>query len=172
MDVFGPYFADGKNNDSSILDSLLKSDSTRLRTWLPSNTIFVIDRGFRDCLKFLENLGLVSKMPHFLQQGSQHSTTEANESKLVTKVRWIVEAINGLIKTWKALNYVFPNSQIPYIGDYVRIVCALCNAFRPSRIHDNPDDHLIAERMLRLASQPNRLQKRVEKEDWTRKKVM
>ena len=31
---------------------------------------------------------------------------------------------------------------------------------------------LIAQRMLRFASQPNRLQSRVEKEGWTRKKVL
>ena len=171
MDVFGPYFADSKNNDASIFNSLVKQDSTRLRTWMLPNPVFVVDRSFRDCLKFLEDLGFISKMPHFFKKGSQHSVNEANESRLVTKVRWVVEAINGLIKTWKAFNNVFPNIQIPYIGDYVRIVCAICNAFRPRRIRDNPDDNLIAERMLRLASQPNHLRERVEEKRWAKKKA-
>ena len=86
VDVFGPYFADSKNNDASIFNSLLKQDSTRLRTWMPPNSVFVVDRGFWDCLMFLEDLGFVSKMPHFFKKGSQHSVTKANESRLITKV--------------------------------------------------------------------------------------
>ena len=85
---------------------------------------------------------------YYLKKGSQHSVTEANDSRLVTKVRWVAEAINGLLKTWNGFNNVFPNSQISYIGDYARIVCAICNAFPSPRIRDNPDDNLIAERML------------------------
>lgn len=111
-------------------------------------------------------------MPHFLKKRTQHSTREINESRLVTKVHWIVEAINGLIKKWKALNQVFPNSQISFIGDYVRIICAICNAFRPSRVNDNPDDETIANHILHLASQPNLLQKRIERDGWARKRVI
>lgn len=111
-------------------------------------------------------------MPHFLEKGTQHSSLETNESRLVTKIRWVVEAVNGLIKTWKTLDQVFPNSQIPYIGDYVRIVCALCNAFRPPRVKDKPEDETIANRMLQLASQPNHLQQLVEREGWARKRVI
>jgi len=42
-----------------------------------------------------------------------------------------IEAVNGLIKRWKALGQVMPNSQIPLI-DFVQIVCAICNIFQPS----------------------------------------
>ena len=61
----------------------------------------------------------------------QHSTEEANESRLVTKVRWVVESANGRITQWRALSNVLPNTQIPFAGGYVRIVCSLCNAFGP-----------------------------------------
>ena len=68
-------------------------------------------------------------MPHFIARSQkQLSTEEANETRLVTKVRWVVESTNGRIKQWKALSNVKPNSQVPFIGDYVRIVCATCNA--------------------------------------------
>ncbi|XP_018401795.1 PREDICTED: uncharacterized protein LOC108778963 [Cyphomyrmex costatus] len=172
LDVLGPYYANGKNNDANIFTALLQSDSTKLRQWLKSNDVFVVDRGFRDCLYLLEDLNLVSKMPHFLERGKQHSTLEANESRLVTKVRWVVEAVNGLIKTWKALDHVFPNSQIPYIGEYVRIVCALCNAFRPPRAQNKPEDEIIGNRMMQLVSQPNHLQELVELEGWGKKRVI
>ena len=57
------------------------------------------------------------------------------------------------------------------MGDYVRILWAICNAFWAPRIRDNPDDNLIAERMLRLASQPNHLRERAEQEWWAKKKA-
>lgn len=79
-----------------------------------------------------------------------------------------MEAANGLIKTWKALDKVFPKSQIPCIGDYVRIIAAICNAFRSPRVSSDPDDHIIAERMLRLSKKSN-LQQIVEQEGWSRK---
>jgi len=75
----------------------------------------------------------------------------------------VIEAANALIKTWKALRDVFPNNQIPYIGDYIKIVYAFCNAIGSPRTHKNPDDHLVTKRILLLASQPNKLQKRAEK---------
>jgi len=109
-------------------------------------------------------------MPHFLEVGKQHNTMSANESRLVTKIRWIVESVNGLIKTWKMLTNVFPNTQIPYIGDYVRIVSALCNAYRSPRVQvTSPHDEIIAQRMLALSKKPNDLQKKVEDKRWLRK---
>ncbi|KYN28908.1 hypothetical protein ALC57_01669 [Trachymyrmex cornetzi] len=96
--IFGPYFADGKNNDANILTTLMRSDASELRSYLKPNDVFVVDRGFRDCLKLLEDLGFIIKMLHFLKDGSQHTSSEANESRLVTKIRWIIEAVNGLLK--------------------------------------------------------------------------
>jgi len=125
------------------LNSVLSSESSRLRNWLTSNDILVVDRGFRDSIELIEDLGLIAKMPHFLQNKHQH-TEEANESRLITSVRWIVEAVNGLIKRWKALGQVMPNSQIPLIGDFVRIVCAICNAFRPPRVKKNIEQEIVA----------------------------
>lgn len=58
----------------------------------------------------------------------------------------------------------FLNSQIPYVGDYVRIVVALYNVVRPPRINDDPNGTIITERMLRLSQMLNLLQERVEKE--------
>jgi len=107
----------------------MKERGSLLLEWLWPEDVMVVDRGFRDSITTLEEYGLIPKMPHFLEVGKQHNTMSANESRLVTKIRWIVESVNGLIKTWKMLANVFPNTQIPYIGDYVRIVSALCNAY-------------------------------------------
>uniref|UniRef100_A0A8W8IL53 DDE Tnp4 domain-containing protein n=1 Tax=Magallana gigas TaxID=29159 RepID=A0A8W8IL53_MAGGI len=57
------------------------------------------------------------------------TTESANTSRLVTKIRWVVESANSRIKQWKYLQHVLPTSQIPYRGDFIRIVCAICNRY-------------------------------------------
>ena len=48
---------------------------------------------------FFEDLGLETNMSAYLYMGlSQHTAKEANESRLVTKVRWVVEAYHGRVK--------------------------------------------------------------------------
>jgi hypothetical protein len=97
----------------------------------------------------------------------------ANEFRLVTAIRWVVEAMNGLLKTWKMLAQVIPNSQTPYIDDFVRIVAALCNAYRPPRVEaSSPDDEIIAQRMLARSRKTNDLQKYIEDNGWIRRSVI
>jgi hypothetical protein len=55
----------------------------------------------------------------------QHDVVDSNSSRLTTKIRWIVESANGRMKCWKYLANVVPNSQIPNIGDDVRLVCVI-----------------------------------------------
>lgn len=133
----------------------------------------IVDRGFRDSIITFKEHGLLPKMPHFLDKEKQHDTKSASESRLVTKIRWVVESVNGLIKSWKMLANVILNSNIPFIGDYVRIVCAICNAYRPPRINATSlDDDIIAQRKLALTKKPNNLQKIVEDKHWSRKKIV
>lgn len=173
LEVFGPYLADGKNNDANILNSLLNQRRSALLDWLWPEDLLVLDRGFRDSLDTLQEYNLVPKMPSLLRSGSQLDTLSANESRLVTKIRWVVESVNGMIKQWKMLGQVIPNTQIPYIGDYVRIVSALCNAYKPPRKQAaSADDQIIAQRMLALSKKENTLQKRVESNGWNRKTVI
>lgn len=173
LDVFGPYLADGKNNDAQIMNSLIKQRGSELLEWVQPDDILIVDRGFRDSIETLEEHLLIPKMPRFLDKGShQLDTLDANSSRLVTKIRWVVESVNGLMKTWKALGQVVPNTQIPYIRDYVRIVCAICNAFRPPRREaSKPDDEVIAQRMLNLSSKDNTFQKYIQDNRWERKTV-
>lgn len=77
-----------------------------------------------------------------------------------------------LMKTWLILSNVLPNTQIRYAGDYVRIICAMCNAFRPPRIAQSYEAQLRAERMLALATQPNHLQELIEQRKWDKKRVI
>ena len=97
------------------------------KSWFKENDLFVVDRGFRDAVDFLEEAGFRVQMPCYLSKGTkQHSTKEANTSRLVTKVRWVVESVNGMIKQWKMLNKVIPNTLILGIADIVRTIYAHC----------------------------------------------
>ena len=61
--------------------------------WLQEEDVTVLDRGFRDVIDALESIGIDCKMPAYLSKGlSQHPTDMANQSRLVTKVRWAVES--------------------------------------------------------------------------------
>ena len=173
LTVIGPYLADGKNSDAKITEHMLNSNSENIAEWFKENDVLVLDRGFRDAADILKEFGIDSYMPHFLNKSQkQHTTEEANESRLVTKVRWVVESVNGRVKKWKALSNKMPNSQIPYVGDYVRIVCSLCNAFRPPLVTSSESDGILAKRMMVLAKSSNTLQGKVFKHSWDKKRVI
>ena len=102
-------------------------------------------------------------MPAFLPKGQkQHIVEEANLSRLVTKVRWVVESVNGRAKQWKMLDKVVPNILVPNIGDFVRIVCALINTFRPPIVSSSESASLVAQKMLEKSKFPNQLMLYVE----------
>ena len=60
LKVFGPYFADSKKNDASIMNSLIKKRGSEFLEWVQPDDILVVDRGF------LEEHLLVPKMLTFL----------------------------------------------------------------------------------------------------------
>jgi len=99
LDIQGPYFSNAANNDARILDSQLSRDVNIMRNWFQDQDIFILDRGYRDAIPILQRIGICYKMPLLLDRGqSQFLTEEANESRIVTKTRWIVEARNGHLK--------------------------------------------------------------------------
>ena len=77
-----------------------------------------------------------------------------------------MEAANARIKQWKYLAHVLPTNQVPFIGDYVRIVCAISNRFlRPLSEGDSNTDEALAARMMHLSSQNNLFQIYIEEND-------
>ena len=87
ISVLGPYFADSKNNDASILNHIINNNVEEIKQWVKPSDIFVVDRGFRDSLQLLQDLGIQTEIPAFLNKGDKQMTTEeANTSRLVTKV--------------------------------------------------------------------------------------
>lgn len=87
VSVIGPYYSDAKNNDSSILNQILKNNVEEIREWLNEDDVVVVDRGFRDSVELLNEFGIHSEMPAFSKKKQQHPTEESNASRLVTKIR-------------------------------------------------------------------------------------
>ena len=98
--VMGPYLADQKNNDASILNHMMKTNVEDIKTWVNEEDVFIVDRGFRDSLALLEELGIQAEMPAFMNKGEKQMSTEnANASRLVTKVstvklQWLEHLLN------------------------------------------------------------------------------
>ena len=164
LDSIGPYLADGKNNDAGITEHILNLHSD-LTEWLSEGDVCVVDRGFRDVLDVFEDLGLETKMPAYLKKGiSQHTAKEANESRLVTKVRWVVEAYHGRLKKWLFFDKIIHHDFLDIIGPLNRILTAAINAFRPPLVSTDASDAEIARQMLIKAEMDrNALFSRVEK---------
>ncbi len=83
--------ADGKNNDASIAKNIFINNEQDILNWLHDNDVVVVDRGFRDAVRTINRFGFNVQMPDFLNGKKQMSTEEANHSRCVTKVRWIIE---------------------------------------------------------------------------------
>lgn len=152
VDCFGLYL--GKINDAQIMKELFIDDNemkTKLTKKILPGDIIEVDRGFRDVKKKLKEMGYKVTMPSCklnqkVKKSSRKRMSEeekeqqrakqrrrANKSRFVTKLRWIVEMINGHLKSrFKLLGSTIPNRSINHLRDYVRVASALYNfSFQP-----------------------------------------
>ncbi|CAF2055097.1 unnamed protein product [Rotaria magnacalcarata] len=99
LDLIGPFY--GKHNDAAISRAILDK-CTELSVLCEDNDTHIVDRGFRDVAEEFQALGYDLKMPGLLSKGDkQLSTIEANESRLITKCRWVVESFHARFKKWR-----------------------------------------------------------------------
>ena len=101
----------------------------------------------------MEGLGLNVALPPFLQGRHQFTTTEANQSRCVTKVRWVVEAVNARIKQFKFLSNTVQNSSLPHLEEYLSIACSVINRYRPPIKTSTEEDVQIGQKMISLCNQ-------------------
>lgn len=165
IDCFCMY--NGKDNDAFIMKDLFVNNqevSKQLMEKIQHGDVMVLDRGFRNVKQLLKELGFKVKMPSCkLNQGKskkkqskeekakqqQKQTLEANKSRFVTKLRWIVEMVNGHLKTrFKLLDKVICNKSLDHIKDGIRIALVIHNlTFKPA-ISDGKPNRAIAEAMV------------------------
>lgn len=111
-------------------------------------------------------------MPALKGNRKQLTTEEFNSSRFVTKIRWVVEAVHGVIaKKYKLLHHQLDNKLLPKVGLYCKIACYLNNSFGPRMISDMSRTEDIVQRMLLPQPTTNTLANEVEEQRWARRKV-
>ncbi|XP_015790323.1 uncharacterized protein LOC107367154 [Tetranychus urticae] len=147
LEVTGPYEA--SKNDSAIMSELMGYDS--FQNFFQQNDIFVLDRGFRYVEEQLITAGFKTYMPSLLNKNQSSFTTEqANHSRIVTKVRYAVEDVNGRVKSvYRIFNNVWQNKALDHAFTDFRIACALLNKFGSRLESDKDVDFDIVSEMQR-----------------------
>ncbi|CAF3020910.1 unnamed protein product [Rotaria sp. Silwood2] len=160
VDLLGPFY--GKNNDSSITKEILHT-CTNLSNLCQDDDIQIVDRGFRDVAAEFEALGYDMKMPGLLDKNDkQLSTNDANESRLISKCRWVVESFHARFKKWRFFSERIDQSFLLNIGKLTRIVAACLNKYRPVLYDANSDhDKAIVQRIIDLLDRQSTLEKLV-----------
>jgi hypothetical protein len=98
----------------------------------------------------MEDLGLNVILPPFLNGRRQFTSSEANESRHVTKIRWVVEAVNARMKQFKFFANTIQNSSLPALEQYLMITCAMINRYQPPMKTNAGIDVEIGEKMAAL----------------------
>lgn len=155
--VLGPFKA--TQNDAKIAEIILSENNHIFRN-METADVVVLDRGFRDCVAQFQSRGFIVKTPACQPLGKQLETLEANQSRLVTKIRYDVERINGMIKaTFKIFNGVWESLSVPHLIDDLKIAAALLNKFFIKPNEDVQKSEDLATKMLARVSVKNELSK-------------
>ena len=170
VDTFGP-FSSANENDAQILKQILE-DANGLKSLMRKGDVCIVDRGFRDANENLRKQGHIVLMPALTGERQQLTTVEANDSRRISKVRSVVEAIHGQIEQkYHFLYHQVDNEILSRIRSYTRIACFLQNQFG-RRVNSDTElrDEILAEMTNRQCT-GNTLAVEVGKEHWDRRKV-
>ena len=168
IDVIGPFRA--TENDACIMQQIFEG-MPEVRSKFQNGDVFVVDRGFRDVKTYLEHRGCIVKMPEIIPAGeSQLSDLQASRLRLVTKVRFVVEIINGQLKTFfRYFDHVWCIQAIPHLMTEFRNAAAIHNMFYSDITPDKDQLQKIARLMLERLTKPNLLFRLVEVQHLNRK---
>lgn len=127
-----------------------------------------MDQGFRDAKVNLQNNGYIVKAPYHQPSGVQLSTIEANQSRLVTKIRHHVEHANGFMKQiWKIFGLTWESLSIPHLMEDFKIGAALYNRFYVDYQENATESLDLASRMLARVQLQNHLSEVVRSKNFT-----
>lgn len=168
VDMPGPFL--GTQNDADIMKIIMENND--FRALVKKGDIFVVDRGFRDVKNLLEQEGFVVLMPALKGKRNQLTTEESNESRFVTKIRWVVEAVHGILKQKnKLLDRKLDNKLLPKVGLLCRIACFLQNQFGQRLESDKGMTEEVVKFMQERRLKTNSLSEEILQNKWSRRKV-
>ncbi|KAK0156926.1 hypothetical protein PV328_012114, partial [Microctonus aethiopoides] len=159
-----------KNTVNRLGSTLVSGTRARKSLW---NDIIEVDRGFRDVVKYLEQLGFKVLMPALKGKRNQLTTIESNQSRFVTKIRWVVEAVHGDIKQkFKVLDHQLDNTLLPKVHFFCRVACFLHNEFGARLDSDVDFSEKVVDATNSKKHLDNTLASEVETNRWARRNVL
>jgi len=134
-----------------------------LSTICEDGDVQIVDRGFRDVAAEFEEMGFDIRMPGFLDKKSKQFTSEeANETRLVTKCRWVVESFHARFKKWRMFSERIDQSFILNIATLTRTLAACINKYRAVLYDANSTEHkIMADRMLQARQRRSEIEQLV-----------
>lgn len=170
IDIAGPFLA--TENDAVIMKKVM-SNPTGLSSILQRKDIFVLDRGFRDIVSFLEEKDFEVMMPALKGKNKQLTCEQSNHSRIVTKIRWPVESVHGVLgQKNRLLHHQFSNKMLPQAKSIVRIAGFMYNKFCKRLGSDGELRPAIVDRMNSRKALPNDLSVEMEEKRWARRKTL
>lgn len=160
IDVFGPFKAN--LNDAEIMKLIF--NRTPIANIFKAGDVILVDRGFRDCVKFLERKGFTVGIPEFIRKKSnkQLTTMQGNKSRLVTKLRYVIEVANGRMKNkWQLFSKIIPSILATNLMVDYKIGAAILNTFAKPIISDKNDFLNVSAQMLGRVNSTNKLKSKV-----------
>lgn len=163
--VLGPF--DANHNDAVILKDCFHRFQDEMST-LQEGDVILADRGFRDVITYLKE---DKKFNVYCPGIGQLETIEANQSRFVTKVRWVIEQVFGRLKT-KFRIFALPahNATLADDNDSLKIAFALLNLFHKPICSDQMYEN-VATIMTSRLNVPNKLKSIVEQYNLAQVKV-
>lgn len=144
--VIGPFKA--TDNDASIAKQILERGHPALAN-LTTGDVAILDRGFRNCIHEFQSRGFIVKTPACEPVGKQLTTIDANRSRLMTKVRYDVERINGMIKNvFRIFSIVWESQWVPHLMTDIEIAAGLLNKYIIKPNEDRTKSKQTATEML------------------------
>ena len=87
----------------------------------------------------------------------------------MTKIRWVVEAVHGILKQkYRFFDHRIDNNLLPKVGILFKIVSYLNNVYGKRLKSDEGMFDEVVERMLKMKDQPNTLCDEVQANNWNR----
>lgn len=157
----GLYLANGKNNDASILKAMF-SKNNNIGSIVENGDIFILDRGFRDVVEICKSKNIEVFMPELLYKKQKFNDRQANSSRIVTILRWVVEAVNGRLKNvFNYFDLVIPMKSLKSTNDLLLIALGIINKFSKPLFTENDFHSVIINNMDKI-NQINELENEIQ----------
>lgn len=123
----GPFEA--RQNDASIMEQILYTNPI-IFEYITNGDILLVDREFRDVVAALRKKGFDVKRLASEPSNRQLSTKDANDARKITKLRFEVEHINGMIKNvYHIFQLIYETYWIPTLMSDYTVAGALINRY-------------------------------------------